>query len=195
MNTQINRAYGQTWGQANAFYALNDCGILMAEPNVRKSDAAAYLPDSMRGLRFAQYITGQESWDDVPTYIFDEWIAYTHGSAAALELLANGHWGDARQDALAGQVEFTAYGIALGMAVRDLDASYFATETAFVQFIAWNALRSLDQYRAGRDDPHFPSAEQETIYAAMRDGADGAAMRTFLTEVYGAAFTAKLLDL
>jgi len=195
MNTQINRAHNQRWGQANAFYALNDCGILMPEPKVRKSDAAAYLPDSMRGLRFAQYITGQESWDDVPTYIFDEWIAYTHGSAAALELRDNGNWGDKRSDALAGQVEFTAYGLALGMAVRDLDPTYFAAETAFVQFVAWNARRSLDQYRAGRDDDRWPSEESHAIYAAMRDSADGAAMRAFVTEVYGADFAATLFDL
>lgn len=199
MNTQITRAaFGSaSWGQGrvNGFYMLQDCAVIIPEPAVRKSDVATYVPSSMRGLRYDQYVTGQESWDDVPTYIFDEWIAYTNGSAAALELRSMGNWGDRHQDALAGQIEFTIYGLALGMAVRDLDPTYFATQPAFAQLLAWNALRSLDQYRAGKDDPGFPSEEMHRLYAELRAGADGQAMRDFLSATYGVAFTAKLLDL
>jgi len=198
MNTVINRSLlpGQD-SVANGFYVLNDCAVLLREPSTRKRDAAAYVPAALQGFRFAHYVTGQESWDDVPTYIIDEWISYVHGAAAAIELLEGGHLGSGRSDRMAGQVEFTIYGLALGASVRDLDPAYFASSDglAFKQMLAFTARRSLEQFRAYRTRSEFASAGQEKLYEGLRTSADGAPLRAFVADTWGPAFAASLLDL
>src|SRR5207245_4362211 len=43
----------------NAFYVLGNKAAFVKEPNMRKSDVAAYIPTSLRGDRYQLYIVGQ----------------------------------------------------------------------------------------------------------------------------------------
>lgn len=55
--------------------------------------------------------------------------------------------------------------------------------------------RALDQYRAGKDQPAWPSAEQDRLYEALRSDAAGEPMRAFIRDTWGADFLVRLLAL
>jgi hypothetical protein len=81
INSELRNNYNKTGKQANGFYVLDDQAAIIVDPKIRKSAVAAYVPTSLRGDRYSTYVTGQTEWDDTPTYLFDEWVAYTNQSA------------------------------------------------------------------------------------------------------------------
>lgn len=195
VNARIAAAHAPDDGtRIDGFYLLGDCGVVVREPALRKRDVAPYVPPALRGLRFGVYIT-DPAWDHQPTYILDEWVAYTNGGAAALELVARGQWTTGPQDAMAGQLEFTIYAIALTMAIADRDPDYLAANPAYTALVERTALRALTQFRAGKDLPAFPSEEQDRLYQALRVDPEGEPLRQFCRATWGDGFTRALLDL
>jgi hypothetical protein len=97
--------------RVNGFYVGNSCCVVIQEPPVRKSDAAPFIPENLRSMRYGTYITGQSAWDDSPLYLYDEWTAYLNGSKAAVQLKRAGNLGDLGGRIVDGAVEFVAYGI------------------------------------------------------------------------------------
>ena len=75
INSELRNNYNKTGKTANGFYCLESQGAIIEEPNLRKSQVAAFVPQVLRGSRFELYINGMSDWDDTPTYIFDEWTA------------------------------------------------------------------------------------------------------------------------
>ena len=71
-----------------AFYLLNGKEVVLREPNVRKARVGELIPAIFRNLgvtkRFTMYVLIQGSWDDIPIYIFDKWVAYIHGAKEAI---------------------------------------------------------------------------------------------------------------
>lgn len=180
-------------GDVNGFYLLAGCGVILEEPPTQKGDAAAFVPAALRGLRFAHYVEGTD-WAAWSTYLFDEWVAYIHGAAAALELYAAGRWAQ-RTDAMAGQLELSIYALGSAMAAQAADPSYLPAHPTYLQFVAWNLVRALDQYRAGAAIAAMPSAEQATLYAELTTGAAGAPLRDFVVATWGDAFARRAFDL
>ena len=188
------RNYRNTTGtRANGFYVLEDRAVIVREPGIRKSQVASYVPTELRGYRFSLYITGQAEWDDTPLYVFDEWNAYVNGTAVAVDLATSGRWTYGWQDACMGTLEFVIYSLAVGMAVKDKDASYFASYRQFREFLAWNLRRSMQTYTACAVLPDFAWDEQDRLLAALRTSSAAEAMRAFARETFGAAFTNEVL--
>jgi hypothetical protein len=92
-----------------------------------------------------------------------------------------------------GPLEFTAYALATAAAVADGDPPYFASNTQFRAFTAWNIRRAMDLYEQGRVMEDFAWDDQETYAAALRTGADAAALRDFTRATWGAAWTQEVL--
>lgn len=195
INSDLRNNYNDTGKRANGFYVLADRGVLVVEPNMRKSKIAAHVPASLRGPRFSLYITGQTAWDDMPTYVFDEWVAYTNGSAVAVDLYEAGKWTYGWRDGVAGTLEFTIYALATAMAVEQHDPTYFASNRQFHEFIAWNGRRAMDLYRRGAVMPPFQWDQQETYYRAIQESPDAEALRQFARRVYGDAWAHEVLGL
>jgi hypothetical protein len=175
--------------RVNAFYVLGDKAAYVVEPGIRKSAIATHVPVSLRGSRFALYITGQVAWDDTPLYIWDEWNAYVNGAEIGVDLATHGLWTRGWRDAVMGPIEFNVYALATAKAVQAGDPAYFASNTQFKEFLAWNLRRSMDLFRAGRVLPDFAWDEQDMYYDQLKTSADADALRRFTRETFGADWT------
>ena len=135
LNACIRNQYGGT-GTVNAFYLLNGKAVVLREPNVRKARVGGLIPAIFRTLgvtkRFIMYVLGQGSWDDIPLYIFDEWVAYTNGAREAISLLKQKKGVGAEVQLGGGALEFLVYGAGLGAAIEQSDPSYFQREVKFI---------------------------------------------------------------
>jgi hypothetical protein len=202
ISSQLANLYGP-FETRYGFYLLNDCAAMVdTPPGVTITQAAAYVPEALRGLRYQHYMIqqakgdpGYQGWDAISIYIFDEWIAYINGGTAMLEMVRAGQWKHGHSDGVAGALEFTIYALAVGLAVRDQAPEYFAANQQFREVLAHEALRALTLFRAAKDLPEFPSEEQHRLYAELRTGPAGDQLRAFCVDSFGEAFTAELLDL
>lgn len=195
IHAHLRNNFNTTGGPANGFYVLSNQAAIVAEPNLWIHDVAPYVPQALQGFRYSLYLLNSPSWDDTPLYVWDEWNAYTNGTEVAVDLANAGLWSYGWRDACMGTVEFVVYAIAVGMAVRDLDPTYFATYAQFTEFLAWNLIRSLEVFRACRTIPHFAWTDQDLYYEALRNGAAALPFRQFLIQTYGQPFATAVLDL
>jgi len=195
INSDIRNHHNDTGERANGFYVLEDRAVVVVEPGIRKSDVVPFVPSSLRGSRFGLYLLGQTEWDDTPLYVWDEWVAYVNGGAVGVDLAEAGLWSYGWRDAVAGPLEFTAYALAVGLAVKERDPDYFAANRQFREFLAWNSRRALDVFRRGRGRPDFAWDEQDALYEALRTGADAAALRQFARDTFGDAWMSAVLEL
>jgi V8-like Glu-specific endopeptidase len=195
INSHLRNNLNRTGRRANGFYCMNDRGAIIAEPAIRKSAVAAYVPASLRGSRYALYVQGSPDWDDRALYLFDEWVAYTNGSEVALALTREGLWRYGWRDAVAGTLEFTAYAFATAMAIEAGDPAYFRDNTQFRAFLQWNAERAMNLYRAGAGLASFRFDRQDQLYTALRTSPDAEALRAFARRVYGAEWASRVLGI
>lgn len=195
INSHLRNHHNTTGRKANALYVMNDKAVLIVEPRLRKRQVAPYVPQSLRGSRYGTYVTGSASWDDTPTYLLDEWVAYTNGGVVGVELVKQGLWRGGWRDGVAGQLEFTIYAIALAMAVEVHDPSYFRQYTQFKEFIAWNARRAMTTYREGAQLQQFRWNRQDAYYRSIASSADAATLRAFVKRVYGARWAREVLGI
>lgn len=195
INSHARNNLNRTGRRANGFYCMSDRVAIVVEPAIRKSAVAPFIPASVRGTRFALYITGSPDWDDRPLYIFDEWVAYTNGSEVALSLVRENLWRYPWRDAVAGSLEFTIYALATAMAVEAGDPTYFRDNAQFRAFVAWNARRAMDLYRAGASNPNFQYAQQDTMLRNLQTSADTMTMREFARRVFGRPWAHEVLGL
>lgn len=179
--------------RSNGFYVLENRAVLVAEPNIRKSQIAAYVPASLRESRFSSYITGQSDWDDTPLYVWDEWNAYVNGGATGVDIEEHGLWHAGWRDAVMGPLEFGVYALASGQAVKALDPAYFARETQFKEFLAFNLERTMTVYRKGAAMTSFRWDKQEAYYQKLRTSADAEALRAFARATYGADWCTRVM--
>jgi hypothetical protein len=193
INSELRNNHNDTGKRINGLYVMEDCGVILVEPDIRKSDANQYVPMALRGYRYDTYMAGQQAWDDTPTYIFDEWVAYTNGGVVGVEMVELGVFGEEWQDGVYGQLEFIVYSMAIGMAVEAGDPTYFASNTQFKEFLAWNARRAMDVFRKGRVMSQFTWDTQDTYFETLRSGAAGADIRAFMAQTWGQAFVDDLL--
>ncbi|MCB9550213.1 MAG: hypothetical protein H6706_30830 [Myxococcales bacterium] len=188
IHSHIRNTMNNTGGRANGFYVLQDRAVLVPEPGIRKAAAGPFIPQSLRGSRYATYITGQQAWDDTPLYIWDEWNAYVNGGAAGVDLVNGGQWNRGWRDGVAGVLEFTVYAIAVAMAVEEGDPGYFQENRQFREFLAWNTRRAMEVFRAGKDLEAFRWDRQDAYYEALRTAPDAEAFRAFCRRFFGAAW-------
>jgi hypothetical protein len=196
INAHLRNYKNNTGQRANALYLMKDrFALVMEPPTTVLGNVATYVPASLHGSRFKTYLVDQvASWNDTPTYVFDEWVAYTNQSEVGVEIAKNGtltEW----QDGVAGNLEFTVYALALGLAVETLDASYFAQNLQFREFIAWNAERAMDLYRVGSVLPVFTFADEDAYYAKWKTSPDAAALRNFARRTFGPMYCTKVLEI
>lgn len=193
IHADLRNNHNDTGRRANAFYVPGNRAIVIPEPNVRKSAAAAFIPQSLRGTRYSTYITGQSDWDDTPLYLWDEWNAYINGGEAGVELVRLGLWDAGWRDGVMGQLEFTVYALAIAQAIYEQDPTYFEQNTQFREFLAFNTKRAMDVYREGSVLEDFTWDRQDEYYRLMRESADAEGWRSFCREVFGEAWANAVL--
>ncbi len=195
INSELRNNYNKTGKQANGLYVLEDRGVILEEPNLRKSAVIPFIPAALQGSRYGLYILGQQAWDDTPTYIFDEWVAYTNAGAVGVDRVKRGLWKEPWQDGVMGQLEFTVYGLALGLAAEKGDPTYFQQNKQFREFLAWQTDRAMSLFREGQKMTAFTWAQQDAYYAKLQTDASAQPIRDFLTRTYGVGFMTRVLGL
>jgi len=151
INSHLRNYENDTGTRANGFYVLEDRGVIVVEPSIRKSDV--------------------------------------NGGSVGVDLVTSGLWSYESSDGVSGSLEFTIYGLALGLAVEELDPTYFAAQTQFREFMAWNAERAMDTFYAGRDmEPFGWFDEQTELYDCFTGNTAAADLRDFALRTFGADF-------
>jgi hypothetical protein len=177
----------------NAFYVLNNKVAFVAEPKLRKSEIKPYIAMALRGPRYNLYLEQQVEWDDTPLYVFDEWNAYVNGAEVAVGQVQAGLYQGQWTDAVMGPLEFTAYAIATARAIKDKDPTYYATNTQFRCFTAWNIARAMKLYEAGRVMTQFTWQTQDQYATTLRTSAAADQLRMTARELWGADWTQSVL--
>jgi hypothetical protein len=193
IHSHIRNTMNDTGTRANGFYVLDGRACLVREPDMRKSDVAAYIPPALRWSRYGLYITGSSDWDDTPLYVWDEWVAYTNGSAVGVDRSEAGLWRSGWRGTVDGTIEFTVYAMAVGMAAEAREPGYFEREPNFLAFLVWNARRAMRLFRAGRVIPDFAWDEQDDYFERWRTGAEAEEMRSWMRRTLGDAVVDELL--
>lgn len=188
INSHLRNNKNDTGGRANGFYVMNDKGVIIPEPNIRKRHVAQFVPASLRESRFATYVTGSPSWDDTPTYLLDEWTAYVNGGVVGVDMHKRGLWNQGWRDGVMGQLEFTVYALALGQAVERFDPNGWKSNTQLREYLAWNSRRAMQVYHQGAQLPSFRWDKQDRYLQAMRTSPDAAGLRAWVKRTYGAQF-------
>jgi hypothetical protein len=183
--SELRNNHTSTQARANGFYCTSDKAGIIREPNMRKSEVARYVPALLQGPRFSTYITGQQAWDDTPTYVFDEWVAYTNGGATGVDLVDQNLWQGAWQDGVAGQLELSVYALALAMAVEQADPQYFASEAQFKEFLAWQAKRAMSIYARGSRLPAFAFTDEDAYFSTLQTAPSAEPIRAFARRLFG----------
>lgn len=189
------RNYENTSGStANAFYVLGDQAAIVVEPNILKSDMASYVPPSLRAFRYGTYVTGAQSWDDRPLYIWDEWNSYVNGAAVGVNRVEEGMWSEGWRDQ-SGNFEFVVYAMALAHCVSEQDPTYFASYAQFKEFLMWNTERAMALFDKHQNMTEFTADDVATYYDTFKTAADAAPLRQFIKDTYGDPWAAAILGI
>jgi hypothetical protein len=171
VNNDIRNKYGKGFA-GGGFYVGNNNAYVVDSPNFRKRQVANFIPEQLRASRFTTYVTGQQSWDDNPIYLFDEWIAYVNGGSVAVEQVKNGTYRDGWTDAVMGMLEFTVYGSAVILATHQYDSGFFDKFPDFILYTNYVMIKSLEVFNEGRVMNEFKWDQQEKYISLIPASTD-----------------------
>lgn len=187
----LNEHLGLQAGSGKScYYVLNNRFITLSDPE-RLRGIVPHVPASLRGNLYQLYLVDNRSNAAVdPLYLFDEWTAYANDVTVAVSQLNEGKLLNpfdrrAVQTQTAGNVlEFTFYGFAVGMAVKQYDLPYYtsAEGAKLREFITFNARRSMEIYRRALLRPELSQGDRRNaaLLNNFRAAADTAAMRAWV---------------
>lgn len=175
-----NQYQKNTKKKCNVFYCLKGRAVLVENPNITISTIKKYIPASLQSYRYKLYFTEQlRDWDDVPTYVMDEWVAYISGGECAVEDHRSG-LNKEDSDAVSGCLDFSIYTVAFAMAVKTEDPEYWHSHPEFMEFIKFNMERAERAFVEGRGT--FKSSKQEALLESLLNNDDAEEIRNFFKE-------------
>ena len=189
IHSQLRKIYKPLFKKSvNGFYCLDGQCAIVEDPNIKIRHVQKYIPDILKSSRYKLYLVEQlQYWDDVPTYILDEWNCYVLGAECAVD--------DAKRkralektNAVSGAIEFSIYATALAMAVKNHDPLFWETNNQFKAFIKYNLLRSERAFSAGAGIPEFANKEQDRLQQALLNHPDAEPIREFLKNEFDGIF-------
>lgn len=180
INSRLRQLY-QGQGRINGFYVLQDRGVIIQEPKTTIQAVARAIPPSLRGGVYSLYLIQQApSWGDTPLYIFDEWTAYTNGSAVRKDLNIT-----ERAETVQYMMEFDVYAMTLAMVMKQQDPNY--DDKQFKAYLMWNIERSMSLYAN--------ESGATNVLNGLRNNPDAAALRKFSKEYFGEMWCKEVLGI
>ncbi len=163
INSQLRNTYHRP-----GFYVLKNRAVLLTEPNITLRDVARAVPKSLRGRCYNTYfVQARRSWNQQPTYVFDEWVAYINGSEARHQL------GISKQRATVSyMMELCVYSLCVAKASND---------QRLKPFIKQQMKRTLDIYAK--------SGVPSRLLATLRRASDAKSLRDFCRRYFGKQWT------
>jgi hypothetical protein len=182
INSYLRNKYYESKKVVNGFYALEGRGVIIDEPNMRKSNINKFVPESLQSFRYALYIDGSQAWDDKPLYIYDEWTAYVLGGKCNIEDVQNNRHKGEWSDGVSGCLDFSIYSIALSMAVKEIDPDYWASNKQFRDYTIWNLREAYKTYIVGHKMDQFKWDKQDALLKEFLSNPEAETMRKFVKE-------------
>jgi hypothetical protein len=146
------------------------------------------IPSSLRGSRYQLYCIDQQKYfEDHPLYLFDEWVAYTNGAFAGVELAEKHRLDMPRNDALVGPLEFSIYALGLAAAIQKHDPDYLGENSQFREFLAHELRRATGIYRRGMKLDQFRWEQKLEHNLLAQD--DSRELREIIPQLFGEDLT------
>src|SRR5262249_3210243 len=184
INSHISNRLHRGREPAYGFYVGNNRAILLRGPRLKLSQVAEVIPESLRGSRYKLYcIEQQKYFEDHPLYLFDEWVAYTNGAQAGVELAEKKQLDLPRNDALVGSLEFSIYALGLAVAIEKHDPEYAQESKQFREFLAHELRRSFRVYKQGTKLEQF--RWDHKLERNLLQDEDAGEIRQVLARLYG----------
>lgn len=172
----------------NGFYCLNGKVAIIEDPNIKIRHVQKYIPHVLKSSRYKLYLEDQlVYWDDVPTYLLDEWTCYILGAECAVDDFKKKRELE-KTNAVSGALEFSIYVTALAIAVKEHDPLFWETNSQFKSFIKYNLIRSEQAFSAGVRVPEFSNKEQDRLRTALLKDKDAEPIREFLKTEFDGIF-------
>ena len=187
INNELRNEYKKIYKKnVNAFYAGNGKGIVVENPKIMMMDIIPNIPESLRGYRYNMYFTKQiRHWNDVPTYVVDEWSSYIAGAECAIDDFHR-NIPQSKSDYVSGALEFSIYSVCLAITVKENDPSYWTNNTQFKEMIRYYLIKSEKTFMEGQQI--FPSEQQSQMIKNLKHGADASSLREFLLKEFDGIF-------
>ena len=175
----------------NVFYVLNSSCIVLEESNISMHLVTKYIPPDLRSYRYNLYfVKNIVDWNDMPSYIIDEWNSYILGSKSAVEDYNNGILNE-RVDAVSGCLDFSIYAICFAMAVKEHDNEYWKTYPQFKNTIKFLLIEAEKTFGEGMNIENFRNSSQEKLHKNLKNSPDATKIRAFLKEEFDNIFIDK----
>ncbi len=132
INSDLRQKY-----RCAGFYCLDNRAVLLNNPPITLTDVAREVPASLRGFCYNLYFIQQRAdWNEVPTYVFDEAVAYTGGAEARVKRNIPD-----RNDTVQFCLEFVPYSICVAKAAHDAGLPEDPQVTAFIRWQTERCIR------------------------------------------------------
>lgn len=186
IHSYLRNKYSSELGKkVNGFYVLEGRGVIIEEPDMRKSRIKEFVPQNLRSYRYSTYISGQQAWDDTPLYIYDEWASYVLGGMTNVDDVQNNRYRGGWTDGVSGCLGFSIYAIATCMAVEKYDPGYWEKNEQFRNFTIWMLKRAETTFKLGRVMDEFKWDKQDKLYNELLTSQEAAPMRKFIRDNLG----------
>ena len=167
--------------KVNAFYCLDGKAVVVLEPKGNLRAVAKSLPASLRGPSFSLYLGKQlQWWADTPTYLLDEWIAYTNGSLCGEEVKEDGWHYELLQ-----AINFCVYSLDMARQIHTSDPGYDHEQLRAL--LRWNTGRVMMIYdRLRKSNPQSKYVVQMDQYlSTLRSAPEAKTLRDFGRTYFG----------
>lgn len=187
INNELRNDYKKIYQKnVNAFYAGNGKGIVVENPKIMMVDIIPSIPECLKGYRYNLYFTKQiRYWNDVPTYIVDEWSAYIAGAECAVDD-SNRNIPSTKSDYVSGALEFSIYSLCFATTVKENDPNYWKKNLQFKEMIRYYLIKSEKTFMEG--DKLFPSEKQTMMIKNLKHHKDAEGLRKFLFKEFDGIF-------
>jgi len=157
------------------FYVLNNRVVrIQHEPATTITRVSRLVPISLRGAVYKSYlIDSRQYWEHQPSYLWDEWVAYTNGAEARRQLAIH-----ERGETVEHMMEFCVYSACVAWSAKSDDP-----QIRF--FIMWQIERSLSICRA--------SGIRNTYFVRLRASPDAEVLRVYMRNYFGVKWTLETL--
>jgi hypothetical protein len=184
INSEIRMAHPRQ--RVNGFYVLNGKGVVVEEPGIKMEHAVLFIPQNLRSYRYGLYMEEQiKQWNDMPTYICDEWTAYVNGGSCAVDDVNQGKHTEGWTDGVSGCLDFSVYTVSLCMAIKKHDPEYWNDKSQFRNFVIWQMKRAQAVFLKGRVMKEFKWKQQDKLLLELLTSDGAKPIRDFLQKELG----------
>lgn len=179
INANIRNKYFQSGRKINAFYVLENRACIIEEPKTTIRRVAQMVPQSLRGQTYNLYLVKQAGqWNNEPLYLFDEWVAYTNGSACGKDLKNVEYWSEVWF-----MFEFNVYCLTVAQVVKQECPNY--DDKQFKAFLMWQLERTMQIFQG--------EEKARAYWEKVKTSPDAENLRQFARSYLGAEWCKEVL--